>query len=64
MNTPLPSRWTDQLWRAVLTVLAAAVGVYIAWKLLSVALPFLVVIIGLLFVLKIALVGFQRRSDW
>lgn len=64
MNSPSPARWTDQLWRAVLTVLATAVGVYIAWKLLSLTLPFLLVIAGLLFVIRIAVVGFQRRNGW
>lgn len=64
MNYSAPSRWSDQLWRAVLTVLAAAVGVHLAWRLLSAVWPGLVMIVALLLVLRLAWARFHSRSDW
>ncbi len=64
MNTPSPSGWTDQLWRAVVTLLVAAVAVYVAWRLFSAVMPMLIVIVVLLAILRLAIGGYQRRSGW
>lgn len=64
MNSPSPSRLTDQLWRAVLTLLATAVAVYIAWKLLHAVLGPLLVVAGLLLVIRLAFGVRSSRDGW
>lgn len=64
MSYPSPSRWTDQVWRSALTLLAASLVVYWAWRLLSTTWPFLLVVGGLVLVLRIAIGTVRGRSDW
>ena len=64
MRTPTPENFTDQLWRAALTLLVTAGAVYVAWHLLVPVLPALLVFAALLLVLRLAIGGFGGRSDW
>lgn len=59
-----PERWTDSLWRAVLVVLVAAGGVYLAWQLLRVVLGPLVIVACLVGVIRLAVGGYRRHSGW
>jgi hypothetical protein len=59
-----PERWSDLLLRAVVTVVLAAAGVYIAWQLLKPLLPALFILGGLLIVFRIALGGVRRFRGW
>ncbi len=64
MSYPSPEGLSSKLWRAVLTLLATAAGVYIAWKLLAQVLPALMVAAVLLLVLRVAVGGVRRRGEW
>lgn len=63
MNAPSPGRWSDQLWRSALTLLATTVALYFAWQLLSAAWPVILVMGCLALVIRIA-IGSTRRSEW
>lgn len=62
MRYSSPERWTDQLQRATITLLAAAVGLYIAWQLISTILPVLIILSVLMLIIRLAL-GLGRRGD-
>lgn len=62
MNYYGPERYTDQLLRAVLTVLVAAGGIYLAWRLLAPLLPLLFVLGMVLAILRFAMGSFGRRG--
>jgi hypothetical protein len=64
MSYPSPDRWSDQLWRAVLTLLATAIGAFVAWKLLAQLFPGLLVAAVLLLVLRLAVGGIRGRREW
>lgn len=64
MRSPSPERWTDQLWRATITLLAAAIGLYIAWQLISSLIVPLVIVAVLLFVLRIVFGVVGGRNQW
>lgn len=64
MNTPSPSRWTDQVWRSALTLLAASLAVFLAWRLLSTTWPLLLILGGLVLVIRIAIGAVRGRSEW
>lgn len=59
-----PMRWSDQLWRSALTLLFAAVVVYVAYKLFSALWPFLLIVAGLVLVIRIAIGAERSRSGW
>lgn len=55
---------TDQLWRAVLTLLAAAGAVFIAFRLFQAVMPALLVVAVLLLVLRLASGAVGRGDRW
>lgn len=61
---PSPSRWTDALWRAAITLAAAALLVNFAHGLLTHSWRFLLVIAVLGLVVSLAVRGVRGRSGW
>jgi hypothetical protein len=59
-----PERWSDLLLRAVVTVLLAAGGLYLAWQLLAPLLPMLFILGVLLLVYRVVLGGVRRYRGW
>ena len=54
----------DRLWRAALLLLATTVALYIAWHLLWPLLPFLVVAVALVGVIRLAVGGTFGGRHW
>lgn len=63
MSSRDPSGLTDELWRASLTVLMAAVAVFIAWQLIEQFIGPLIVIVMLLGIIRLAF-GVRSRRGW
>lgn len=61
---PSPSRWTDDLWRATLTLLAVGLGLHLAWQLIAPLLVPLLILGGLLLVLRLAVGAIGRQDRW
>lgn len=61
---PSPSRWTDDLWRATLTLLAVGLGLHLAWQLIEPLLPLLLILSGVLLVLRLVVGAIGRRDRW
>ena len=59
-----PERFTDQLWRALLTILVTIGGLYIAWTLARQLLGPMLVVAALLGVLRLAMGGYRSRRGW
>jgi hypothetical protein len=59
-----PQHFTDQLWRAVLTLLATALGLYIAWSLIRAVLGPLILSAVLVGIMRLALLGHRSRRGW
>lgn len=63
MKYSTPERWTDQLWRAALMLLATAVALQIAFQIIGRLLPALLVLAGLGVVVRLAVGAVRRRRD-
>jgi 4-hydroxybenzoate polyprenyltransferase len=61
MNTP--QDWMSVVSKAAITLLLAAVAAFVAWQLLKVVLPALLVILVIVVVYRIG-IGGHRRSGW
>lgn len=61
---PSPSRWSDQLWRSAVTLLGAALVVYLAYKLFTAVWQFLLIAAVLGLVISLAVRGVRGRSGW
>lgn len=64
MSAPSPEHLTDKLWRATVTALATAIGLFVAGQLVRPLLPALAVLVGLLFVCRLALGAVRGRRGW
>lgn len=53
----------EQIWRAALTLLLAAIATYVAWTLLQSVIGPLIIIVALVVILRLA-VGWRSRNDW
>ncbi len=58
-----PSRWSDQLWRSALTLLAVVVLVNLAVGFARPLVAPLLVLAGLAVVFRL-IVGFRSRDEW
>jgi hypothetical protein len=63
MRSSSPERWTDQVWRAALMLLATAVALQLAFRIIGQLLPALLALAGLVFVIRLV-IGFRRGDGW
>lgn len=61
---PSPERWADQLTRATLTLVVAAIGLRLAWHLLSTIFVPLLIVGALLLILRLAVGAVAGRDRW
>jgi hypothetical protein len=64
MHRSSPERWTNQLMRAVLALVGAAVGLSFASSLLRPLLPVLAIGGGVVVVVRVLMALGRRRREW
>lgn len=58
-----PTKWSEALWRAVLTLLVAAGGAWLAARLFAAVWELLLVLAVVVFAFRLAL-GVRGRREW